>query len=329
MASHQIRNRMNKLLLSLLCISFGTLQASESHKVCVTKVIIPAAGLGTRLLPFTKAVPKEMIPILNKPAIHHIIQEGIQSKIEDFIIITNPNTKNAVHDYFAYDPVLQKKLIKRGKKNYVSEINEIIVSTSFTYIPQDNPKGFGDAIYRARNLIKDEFFGVMLPDDIISGNEPGLAQLIRVAKQENATVIAVKEVPREKTYAYGIVDGTDMGNGLFRVKSLVEKPFPEDAPPNLAILGRYVFSPKLFDAIETVAQTAEGEVGVTEAIQLMIDRGEKVIAYKIKGDRYDVGNPMGWLEGVIGLALKDPRYGEQAKKIVAKFNYIIKNPRLN
>ena len=270
-------------------------------------------------MPFTKAVPKEMIPILNKPAIHHIVQEGIDSKIEDFVIITNPNTKNAVHDYFAYDAELQKKMVKRGKKNYLSQINEIIVSTSFTYIPQTNPKGFGDAIWRARDLIGDEFFGVMLPDDLIVGDEPGLAQLIRIAKQENATVIAVKEVPREKTYAYGIIDGTNMGDGMYRIKSLVEKPFPEEAPSNLAIVGRYVFSPKLFDAIETIAQTTCGEVGVTEAIQLMIDQGEKVIAYKIKGDRYDVGNPMGWFEGVIGMALKDPIYGDQVQEILKKF----------
>lgn len=289
----------------------------EGASMDITKAIIPAAGLGTRFLPLTKAVPKEMIPILNKPAIHYIVEEGIKSDINQFLIITDKN-KQAIADYFDSSPELELLLKERGKENLLSEIKKLIRMAHFTYIRQAEPLGLGHAILMARHSIGKEYFGVFLPDDILVGPDPALAQLIRIARQEKASVIAVQEVPNDCVSAYGVIDiKKQITPNLFQVSTLVEKPSIKDAPSNLAIIGRYVLSHKIFKALDDVSNNALDEIQLTDGISTMIKDGEKVFAYKVSGMRYDVGNPIGWVKAIIGFALQNPLYAPHIKDFIA------------
>ncbi|MEX0671977.1 MAG: UTP--glucose-1-phosphate uridylyltransferase [Candidatus Babeliales bacterium] len=287
----------------------------------ISKAIIPAAGLGTRLLPFTKSIPKEMMPLLTKPAIHYILEEGIKSGIKEYAIVTSAG-KHSLQDYFDHDPALEHYLKTRNKMEAVAEIDRIIRAVSLMYVRQPEPLGVADAIWRARHMIGKEYFGVMFPDDIIIGKESGLDQLIRIARQEKGSVIAVQEVPMEYIGSYGVVEvKKNLTQNLFQISTLVEKPAVKDAPSNLAIVGRYVLSHKIFPAIEEISGYAlETEIGLTDAIGAMIRSGEKVFAYKLHGRRYDIGTPLGWLKGVIGMALEDPIYGPHVQKIVQELN---------
>ncbi len=287
----------------------------------ITKAIIPAAGLGTRLLPFTKSVPKEMMPLLTKPAIQYIVEEGIKSGIKDYGIVTS-GSKQAIEDYFDYDPALEHYLKERDKLDKIAELDRIIRAANFIFVRQPEPLGVGDAIWRARHIIGKEYFGVMFPDDIITGKDPGLSQLIRVARQEKGSVIAVQEVPLDYISSYGVIDiKKNLTQNLFQVANLVEKPDAKDAPSNLAIVGRYVLSHKIFPAIEEISEyNVDEEIGLTQAIAAMIRNGEKVFAYKLQGRRYDIGTPIGWLKGVIGTTLEDPVYGPEIKKLLQEIN---------
>lgn len=282
----------------------------------ITKVIIPAAGLGTRFLPYTKAVPKEMLPLLNKPALQYIIEEGLASEIKQFFIISSRG-KQAIEDYFDADPGLERFLDERNKPDLLSSINKIIRQAFFTYIRQTEPLGLGHAVWMARHSIGKEYFGVCLPDDIIAGKQPGLAQLIRIARQEKASVIAVQEVPQDSVSSYGIIAvKQQITPNLFQVSNLVEKPKQKDAPSNLAVIGRYVLSHKIFQALDETASSETGEIQLTDGISHMMKMNEKVFAYKVQGTRYDIGNPIGWLKASIGLALQDPHYAPHIKQYI-------------
>ena len=282
----------------------------------ITKTIIPAAGLGTRFLPYTKAVPKEMLPLLNKPALQYIIEEGLASEIKQFFIITSRG-KHAIEDYFDADSGLEKYLDERNKPELLASINKIIRQAFFTYIRQAEPLGLGHAVWMARHSIGKEYFGVCLPDDIIAGKQPGLAQLIRIARQEKASVIAVQEVPQDCVSSYGVIAvKQQITPNLFQVSNLVEKPKQKDAPSNLAVIGRYVLSHKVFQALDEVSSSATGEIQLTDAISQMMKMNEKVFAYKVQGTRYDIGNPVGWLKASIGLALQDPHYAPHIKQYI-------------
>lgn len=287
----------------------------------ITKVIVPAAGLGTRFLPYTKAVPKEMLPLLNKPAIQYIVEEALESSVNQILMITSKG-KNAIADYFDSSPDLELFLKERNKSALLTSLEKVMRNAHFTYVRQPEPLGLGHAISMARNLIGKEYFGVMLPDDIIVGTTPALQQLIRVARQERASVIAVQEVPEEYISMYGVVSiKKQVTPNLFQVANLVEKPNKKDAPSNLAVIGRYVLSHKLFKALDEVApnQTA-GEVQLTDAITQMTQYSEKVYAYKVQGSRFDVGTPIGWVKAIISLAAQDPQYGPQVKEFLTDLN---------
>jgi UTP--glucose-1-phosphate uridylyltransferase len=287
----------------------------EGAEMAISKVVIPAAGLGTRFLPETKAVPKEMLPILNKPAIQYIVEEAAQSGIKLFLMVTSKE-KNAIANHFDASLELDLFLKEHGKQALTAGLDKLIRNVQFTYIRQPEPLGLGHAIYMARHSISKEYFGVMLPDDIIVSQNAGLAQLIAVAQQEKASVIAVQEVPLEKTASYGVISiRKQITPNLFQINNLIEKPNPKDAPSNLAIVGRYVLSHKIFDSLDAIKPYATDELQLTDAIAHMLNNGEKVFAYKIQGHRYDVGTPMGLIKANIGIGLQHPEYSSEIKKM--------------
>jgi UTP--glucose-1-phosphate uridylyltransferase len=286
----------------------------------ITKVIIPAAGLGTRFLPFTKAIPKEMLPLLDKPAIQHIVEEGLASDIKQFLMITGRG-KEAISNHFDLAPELEHFLQERNKQSYLTGLDRIIRQAEFAYIRQSEPLGLGHAVWLARHYIGKEYFGIFLPDDIIVGKQPGLAQLIRIARQEKASVIAVQEVPLECASSYGMVAiKKQITPNLFQVSHLVEKPDRKNAPSNLAIIGRYVLSHKIFQALDETNPHAGGELQLTDGITQMMKLNEKVFAYKVQGTRYDIGTPIGWLKATMGLALQHPEYTTHMRKYIDEFH---------
>ena len=260
--------------------------------------VIPAAGLGTRFLPFTKSVPKELLPIMNKPSIQYIVEECHASGIDSLCLVISER-KQALKQYLTHDPFLENHLIQHNKHHPLTELNELIDTMSFSYVLQDNPRGLGHAISMTRDHIGDQPFGVLLPDDIIASPTPALAQLIAVAQEFNATVIAVQEVPREQAASYGMVAiKRPLNDHVFEVSHLVEKPKPEDAPSNFAIIGRYILSPRIFEMLDKTNAGAGGEIQLTDALDLLARAGEPVLACKISGTRFDVGVPHGWIKAV-------------------------------
>jgi len=279
----------------------------------VTKAIIPAAGLGTRFLPYTKVVPKEMLPLINFPAIHYIAKEAISSDIKHFSIITS-RSKSSIADYFDISPSLENELKYNNKEHFLREINYIIKNATFSYIRQNEPLGLAHAIRMARESIGKEYFGVLLPDDIIVGQQAALDQLIQVSKQEKASIIAVQEVPQEHISNYGVISiKKQLTSNLFQVKQLVEKPERKDAPSNLAIVGRYVLSHKIFAAIDQTQAYATEELQLTDSINIMMKNNEKVYAYKVQGDRFDIGTPLGFAKAIIHFSLQNPLYGKEIR----------------
>jgi UTP--glucose-1-phosphate uridylyltransferase len=286
----------------------------------VTKAIIPAAGLGTRFLPATKTIPKEMIPLVDKPAIQYVVEEGVKSGIKCFVLVTGRH-KGVMEDHFDIHPELESILDERAKKGILGPINSIIQNASFLSVRQKEPLGLGHAILTARHAIGKEYVSVFLPDDIITGSVPGMAQLIKVASQEKCSVIAVQEVPMSEVSRYGIISiKKQFSPNLFQVKQLIEKPKEKDAPSNLAIIGRYVLSPGIFDALEETRSGAIGEIQLTDGIQNLLHSGERVFAYKIQGTRYDTGTILGWLQANISFALKHPQYAGPMMEYLQKLD---------
>lgn len=276
----------------------------------IDKVVVPAAGLGTRFMPYTNAVPKEMLPLLNKPAIQYIVEEALASSLENIFFVTSRG-KEAITDYFDANVQIDTHLENRQKEALVSDLKKILRNAKFAYVRQSQPLGLGHAILQARNFIGKEYFGVMLPDDIISTKNPAIGQLIRIARQEKGSVIAVQEVPQSMVSNYGVIGiKKQITPNLFQISSLVEKPEEKDAPSNLAVVGRYVLSSKVFGCLADLeAGYGEGdELQLTDAIAQMMRSGEKVFAYKVQGTRYDIGTPIGWVKAVIGMAMQDPEY---------------------
>ncbi len=286
----------------------------------VTKAIIPAAGWGTRFLPATKSIPKEMLPLLDKPAIQYIIEEGVKSGIKQFIIVTSKN-KNSLEDHFDILPELENVLKSKNRIKLLGNLPKLIEAAQFMYVRQRKALGLGHAVLTARSAFKKEYVSIFLPDDIITGMNPGMAQLIKVASQEKCSVVAVQEVPFDKVSRYGVIAvKKQFSPNLFQVRELVEKPAEKDAPSNLAIVGRYVLSPDIFDSIEDISNGSTGEIQLTDGIQNLLLSGEKVFAYKIQGTRYDIGNPIGWLKANISLALKHSEYSNDITKFLTELD---------
>jgi UTP--glucose-1-phosphate uridylyltransferase len=268
----------------------------------VRKAIIPAAGLGTRFLPATKAMPKEMLPIVDKPTIQYIVEEAIASGIEDIIIVTGKG-KRAIEDHFDNAYELEHILMKQGKLDLLEKVKEPS-KVDIHYIRQKEPKGLGHAVWCARNFIGDEPFAVLLGDDIVQAETPCLKQLIDQYEQTFSSVIGVQRVPDEETHRYGIIDPLEQHGRRYQVRQFVEKPAPGTAPSNLAIMGRYILTPEIFLFLEKQEAGAGGEIQLTDAIQ-KLNEIQRVFAYEFEGKRYDVGEKIGFIKTTIEFALQN------------------------
>ncbi|WP_297512760.1 UTP--glucose-1-phosphate uridylyltransferase GalU [Thermococcus sp.] len=266
----------------------------------VKKAVIPAAGLGTRLLPITKSMPKEMLPVINRPVIHYVVEEAIKAGIDDILIITGKG-KRAIEDYFDRNFELEYYLRERGKERELELVREISEMVDIYYVRQKKPLGLGDAILHAEKHVNGEPFAVLLGDDIIVSERPGIGQLVEVYERFNAPVLGVETVEWEAVEKYGIVAGEEVESGLYKVKDLVEKPKKEEAPSNVAIVGRYVLTPEVFDALREVKPDKRGEIQLTDALRLLVGNGRSMYAKTIEGKRYDVGTPEGWLRANVEL----------------------------
>ncbi|KRE50998.1 UTP--glucose-1-phosphate uridylyltransferase GalU [Paenibacillus sp. Soil724D2] len=273
----------------------------------VRKAIIPAAGLGTRFLPATKAMPKEMLPIVDKPTIQYIVEEAIESGIEDIIIVTGKG-KRAIEDHFDNSFELEQNLLEKQKFDLLTEVQKSS-KVDIHYIRQKEPKGLGHAIWCARKFIGDEPFAVLLGDDIVRAEKPCLKQMMDQYETRYASIIGVKHVSDEEVSRYGIVDGNEIEKRLYSINHLVEKPKKEEAPSNLAIMGRYILTPRIFDILNNQKPGAGGEIQLTDAIA-ELNRIESVYAYEFEGMRFDVGDKLGFIQTTIDYALQreDLRY---------------------
>lgn len=282
----------------------------------IKKAIIPAAGLGTRFLPATKAMPKEMLPIVDKPTIQYIVEEAIASGIEDIIIVTGKG-KRAIEDHFDHAFELEETLMKNGKWDMLDSVVETS-KVEIHYIRQKQPLGLGHAIWSARNFIGNEPFAVLLGDDIVENDEPCLLQLMNQYEKTGKSVIGVKEVPESDTERYGIIEPLESNTGkLIKVKSFVEKPAAGTAPSNYAIMGRYILTPEIFGFLGEHQLGAGGEIQLTDAIQ-KLNEIQSVYAYEFDGRRFDVGDKFGFLETTIEFALKRPELRQQLLELFEK-----------
>ncbi|PWF99627.1 UTP--glucose-1-phosphate uridylyltransferase GalU [Levilactobacillus bambusae] len=271
----------------------------------VKKAIIPAAGLGTRFLPATKALAKEMLPIVDKPTIQFIVEEAKKSGIED-IVIVDGKSKRSIEDHFDSNPELEANLRNKHKDEALAEVQKT-TDINLYFIRQPYPRGLGDAVLTAKAFIGDEPFVVLLGDDMMKSDVPLTKQLIDRFDQTGASTLAVKRVPHEDTAKYGVINpSAEIQPGLFDVSSFVEKPAPEDAPSDLAIIGRYLFTPEIFDALEQTKPGVGGEIQLTDAID-SLNRTQRVFAHEFKGERFDVGSKIGWLETNIEYGLTHPQ----------------------
>lgn len=272
----------------------------------VRKAIIPAAGLGTRFLPATKAMPKEMLPIVDKPTIQYIVEEAIESGIEDIIIVTGKG-KRAIEDHFDNAYELEKNLLEKEKYELLGEVQKS-ANVDIHYIRQKEPRGLGHAVWCARKFIGDEPFAVLLGDDIVRADVPCTRQLIEQYERTGLSVIGVQEVPNEQTQRYGIIDPFDIRGRLCQVNEFVEKPPLGQAPSNLAIMGRYVLTPQIFEFLANQGIGAGGEIQLTDAIQSLNEQ-QGVYAYNFEGTRYDVGEKLGFILTTLDFALRSNELG--------------------
>lgn len=282
----------------------------------VRKAIIPAAGLGTRFLPATKAMPKEMLPIVDKPTIQYIVEEAIQSGIEDIIIVTGKG-KRSIEDHFDHAVELEQNLISKEKYELLEEVRNIANMVDIHYIRQKEPKGLGHAVWCARNFIGDEPFAVLLGDDIVQAETPCLKQLMIQHDKTLSSVIGVQKVPESETHRYGIIDPVESFGHSYQVRNFVEKPLQGTAPSNLAIIGRYIFTPEIFMFLDKQEVGSGGEIQLTDAIQ-QLNQIQRVFAYEFEGQRYDVGEKLGFIETTIEFALQHEDLREDLLKFMAK-----------
>jgi len=268
----------------------------------VKKAIIPAAGLGTRFLPATKAQPKEMLPIVDKPTIQYIIEEAVASGIEEILIITGRN-KKCIEDHFDKSIELELELERAGKSELLELVRNISDMVDIHYIRQKEPRGLGHAIHCAKTFVGNEPFAVLLGDDVVDSETPCLKQLIDCYGEYKTTILGVQTVANDKVSKYGIVDGIHIEDRVYKVKDLVEKPSIEEGPSNVAILGRYIITPEIFNILENTKPGKNGEIQLTDALKTLISK-EAMYAYNFEGKRYDVGDKLGFLQATVEFALK-------------------------
>ncbi|HHY26704.1 MAG TPA: UTP--glucose-1-phosphate uridylyltransferase GalU [Desulfitobacterium dehalogenans] len=275
----------------------------------VTKAVIPAAGLGTRFLPATKALPKEMFPVCNKPVIQYIVEEAVNSGIEDIIIVTGRG-KWSIVDYYDCSPELEAYLTKKGDNKQLEQLIRISRMANIYYVRQREPLGLGHALYCAKSFVGKDPFAVLLGDDIIKSDIPAIKQLIEVAEETRSSVIGIQEVPERDVSKYGIIDPLSNDRDIYRIKDLVEKPLLKDAPSRLAIMGRYILNPSIFSFLESIPKGAGGEFQLTDALKMQ-SKTEPIYACKLNGIRYDAGDKLGFLMATVEYALECPEIGPE------------------
>lgn len=287
----------------------------------IKKAVIPVAGMGTRFLPVTKSIAKEMIPIIDKPMVQYTIEEAILSGIETIVLITARH-KESIENYFDYNYELEDRLIKSGKEDLAKSIKKITESCSIVSIRQKEPAGLGHAIGCARNVIGNDPFAILLGDDLIVSDTPCTKQLIDVYHEQNMSVVGIMEVPQADVTKYGIVKGSPIPQSqlgrTIKVETVVEKPKQEEAPSRFAIPGRYILGPKIFDYISQVKPGKNGEIQLTDAL-LMMAQNEGLLAHLFEGNRYDTGDRLGYLEATIAFALRRPDVKEHMKALLKKY----------
>lgn len=288
----------------------------------VRKGIFPAAGLGTRFLPATKASPKEMLPIVDKPMIQYGMEEAIACGIKEVVIITGKN-KRAIEDHFDYAFELEDKLKKSGKKKLIEEINRLS-KTKIAYIRQGYALGLGHAIFCARPFVNDEPFAVILSDDIIDPGDHLLADMIRLYKDLKSPVLALEQVPAADIHRYGVIDGVREDDGVYRIKDLVEKPAAEGAPSDMAIIGRYILTPDIFEVLQESRPGKGGEIQLTDAIRVLL-KTRPVYGFLFKGKRYDAGDKFGYLKATVDFAMKNAELSEQFKSYIMEVSSRLKS----
>lgn len=288
----------------------------KSPKTKVRKAVIPAAGLGTRFLPATKAIPKEMIPIVDVPMIQHIVEEAVRAGVEDVVLITARN-KEAIENHFDFNYELEDTLEKKHKQDLAEISKSIGRMCNLISIRQKNPMGLGHAVLCAAPIIGNEPFAVLLGDDLIDSSVPCTRQLVEIYEKENASVVGVMEVPQQDSSKYGMVGGKLLNPRLMHVDRLVEKPAPADAPSRFAIPGRYVLSPAIFQCLRETQPGKGGEIQLTDGLQLLAQR-EKLLAYQFEGTRYDTGDRLGFIDATLAFALKRPDLAEGVRELMKK-----------
>jgi UTP--glucose-1-phosphate uridylyltransferase len=278
----------------------------------VRKAVFPAAGLGTRFLPATKAQPKEMLPLVDKPIIQYGVEEAVASGVDNIILVTGRG-KNAIEDHFDVSVELETFLEARGKREQLAEIRKISNMINFAYVRQGEPLGLGHAVLVARELVGNEPFAVILGDDVIDADPPALRQMIDVFQRVNGPVLAVERVPRDEISSYGVIapdPAANLGDGVYRVRDLVEKPPKHEAPSDLAIIGRYILTPDIFPALAATTRDRTGEIQLTNGLRELL-KTRPIFACEIKGVRHDTGNKLGFLKAVVYFALRRPDLADQ------------------
>lgn len=277
----------------------------------ISKAVVPVAGFGTRLLPVTKSQPKEMLPIVDKPAVQYVVREAIDSGVESILFVTGRG-KRAIEDYFDYAVELELELENKGKLDLLQEVRDIGDMIRIFYVRQKLQKGLGDAVYQAKRFINDSPFAVLLADDIIDSTDPVLRQMIDLYRKRPGIILAVTRIPQEEISQWGVIKGKEIGKGTFKVEDMIEKPDPGEAPSDLAIIGRYILTPSIFEAIEKVSPGKGGEIQLTDSIRSLLKK-EEIYAYEFQGTYYGVGDKIGFLKANVAYALKRKDIGDELK----------------
>lgn len=278
----------------------------------ITKAVIPAAGLGTRFLPVTKASPKEMLPLVDKPLIQYVVEEAVASGIQQIIIITGRG-KRAIEDHFDISFELEETLKNNGKEDLLKDLRKISEMADFCYIRQSQARGLGHALLCAKNLIGEEAFAVLLGDDIIDGPVPALQQMMEVYHRNPAPLIGIQQVAKADVQQYGIIDAEQAIDGLYKINDLVEKPAPKEAPSNLAVIGRYLLTSDVFEYLEKTKPGKNNEIQLTDALK-QLAQARTMYGYLIQGNRFDAGDKLGFLKATVEMGLKNPELGKGFRK---------------
>ncbi len=282
----------------------------------ITKAVFPAAGLGTRFLPATKASPKEMLPLVDKPLIQYVVEEAVASGIQEVVLITGRG-KRSIEDHFDVAFELEEDLKAKGKHKLLSEVQRIADLVTFCYIRQKKALGLGHAVLTAKRVVGEDPFAVLLGDDIIDAETPVLKQMMNVYRRYPATILAIQKVPKSQTHQYGVIDGKKIEDGIYLVKDLVEKPSAAEAPSNLAIIGRYILTPGIFAALEHTKPGKGGEIQLTDGLRLLMEK-QPIYAYEFKGMRHDAGDKLGFLKATVEFALQNEEFGADFRSYLQK-----------